>query len=840
MAMSNFKKSSLRLSYRTKSIIILLLMACGPMPFDFDEFKSYFAPESAANEAQFHKYNFTAQFLYDQDDWVTEDNYQLPIDQIENTKAWANYAGVSEKTVTEQLYPAYGATTSMGLTNALQQKGKTEAVEYLALAKKIENADLNLAGYDGPDTQKVNTTDYDLLLTTIETKYKQSNDNFIKERLAYQAVKVADMAAIPEKSIELFKKMVSPFTQKTFISDLAYSRMAGAYRHAKDSVQAYYHFSQIFVNAPTRRYAAHLSLRLFLPKLKDEALKLCKTNTEKANVYAATAVLPFQDALPMLEEIRSLDPQHPMLEFVMAREINKNEQFFFTTKKDMEYTLWALDSLKKVNLKANAPGYFHKLLAFSLESAEKPELKKSPFWYTAAAYLTFIAKDYKTANQLLQKAKAIPTSNKGVQGQIAMQEMILAVNESPEVTPAMEQKVIPLLERLARSDKFRTANNFNAACKIMAAKYLGAEVPDEFSEGTNQASAKNETATKETKSLGWLSGCFGKDEKPTKETTTTKTFVTTATPENRAKAFIMSTLASYQLGYAKQYDGWVSTASFMSSTDQYAIEDSTSSATINYTLNYFAKNNPTDFDKRLMKLSGFDNNYLYLVLGRRALSEQQYAKARDAWKNISAAVWQAEPFKTYLDVNPFHLNGLGDANPKQKVTPLSFATRMAELQDNVTKNPKDYQSWVLLGCASYNIGYFGNSWILLRRAWSGSEEKNESDDYYTSEKALYYFDKAMSVAPDTESAAKACYLAAACQKIRYELAYYAMQDSDIYLLPDAEREKKETEIKLALEKLRKDKYSTYFNLLKTKYSQTNYQDQLIEECSTYNDFLAGK
>lgn len=828
------------MSYRTKSIVILLLIACGPMPFDFDEFKSFFSPESAANEAQFHKYNFTAQFLYDQDDWVSEENYQLPIDQVENTKAWASYAGVSEKIVTEQLYPVDNATTTTGLTNALQQKGNTEAVEYLALAKKIESTDNAVAGYDGPDTQKTSDADYDLWLNAIQTKYDRSKDNFLKERLAYQAVKVADMAGNPQKSIELYKKLVAPISSKTIISDWARARMAGAYRHAKDSVQAYYHFSQVFVNAPTRRREAHLSLRLFLPKVKDEALKFCKTNTEKANVYAATAVLPFQDALPMLEEIRNLDPQHPMLEFVMAREINKNEQFFFTTQKDMEYTLWGLDSLKKANLKTNAPDYFHKLLAFSLESAEKPELKNSPFWYTAAAYLTFIAKDYKTANQLLQKAKAIPTINKGVQDQIAMQEMILAVNESPEVTPAMEQKVIPLLERLARSDKFRTANNFNAACKIMAAKYLGTDVPDEFSEGTNQAFAQKETTTKETKSLGWLSGCFGKEDTPAKEAMSTKTFLTTATPENRAKAFVMSTLASYQLGYSKQEEGWTQTASFMSSTDQYAIEDSTSSATINYTLNYFAKNNPTDFDTRLMKLSGFDNNYLYMVLGRRALAEHQYAKARDAWKNISPAVWQAEPFKTYLDVNPFHLNGLGDANPKQKVTPLSFATRMAELQENVNKNPKDYKSWILLGCATYNIGYFGNSWILLRREWSGGEEKNEADDYYTSEKALYYFDKAMSVAPDNESAAKACYLAAACQKIRYELAYDAMQDSDIYLLPDAEREKKEAEIKLALDKLRKEKYSTYFNLLKTKYSQTNYQDQLIQECSTYNDFLAGK
>ncbi len=790
------------------------------MPFDYDEFKSFFAPESAANEAQFHSYNFTSQFLYDENFW-DEDDKPAP-DEIENTKAWANYTGVAEKTVTDELYTDADNKSTTGLTEALQQKGKTEAAEYLVIAKNIEAED----GGGGSDTTKGN---YDNLLKIAQAKYAQTKDVFLKERWAYQAVKLADMNGEPQKSIELYKTLVEPLTEKTFISDWARSRMAGACMHAKDSTQAYFHFSQVFVTAPTRRKTANRCLR-FLPKLQEEALKLCKNNAEKANVYAATAVLPFQDGLPMLEQIRELDVNHPLLEFIMAREINKNEEFFYGNWEDLKYSYWNMDSTRKENLKEGASDYFTKLLDFSLESAENPTLKKSPFWYTSAAYLTFIAQDYEKANELLQKAKAIPTDNKVIQDQIAMQEMILTVSESPVVTPEMEKKVIPLLERFSRSDKFRTANNFNAACKILAAKYEGITSINEFAEGGETRPLKNGKKAKESKPLGWFASCFSKkdDERNVK-----------ASPEGKAKAFLVSLLSSYQLGYSKKQDGWIETANFMSSSDQYAIEDSTSSNTLNYTIDYFAKNNHTDFDKRLIKLTGLDNNYLYMVLGRRALAEHKYAKAADAWKHISPEVWEAEPFKTYLDVNPFHLDGQGEANPKETVTPISFAVRMAELQEKVNKNPKDYESWLLLGCGSYNMGYFGNSWILLRRAWSGGEQKNEIDDYYTSAKALSYFDKAMNIAPNAETAAKACYLAAACQKIRYELAYGAMYDG-LYSLPDGEREKKEAEIIKALETLRKEKYATYFNLLKTKYQQTNYEEQLIKECSTYKDFLAGR
>ncbi|WP_238806903.1 hypothetical protein [Emticicia aquatica] len=823
MATKNSLKSMLHLSNRTKSIIILLLIACGPMPFDYDEFKSFFSPESAANEAKFRPYNFTTQFTYDSDVWT--ENPNIDAAQIENVKAWAKYAGISEAVVSKELYVSYDDDThKTGLSDALKNKGKTEALAYLDLAKQIEAIDNGNFDDAAIDTnQQVVKPDFDALLMDIQAKHSQTKDIFLKERLAYQAVKVADLAENPKKSIELYEKLVKPIAKKTFISDWATSRMAGACMHAGDTTKAYYLFSQLFINAPTRQSAAYLSLK-YSPRFHEEALKLCQNDTEKANVYAATAVLPFQDGLPMLEKMRDLDAKNPLIEFVMAREINKNEKFFFSTSEEMVYTFWGVDSLKKVDWKANAHTYFEKLLAFNLESAEKENLKDSPFWYTAASYLAFIGKDLEKANELLQKAKAIPTNNQGIKDQIAIQEMIFLVNETPDVTPKMEAAVIPLLERFARSDKFRTANNFNATCKILAAKYEGLTINDEFSE--NQGSNSNTSQKTSTKTLGWFSSCFGKKEVSNSQ----------STPENVAKAFIMKVLASYQQSKKDEYGG---NASFLSNTDQYAIEDSTSSQNISYVIDYFSKKSTNDFDKRLQKLAGFNNDYLYMVLGRRALAEHRYTEAANAWQHIDQKTWQNEPFQTYLDVNPFSLNGQGDADAEQKVTPLSFATRMASLETKVKQNPNDSESWLLLGCGTYNMSYYGNSWILLRRAWSSYEKANTKDDYYTYDKALFYFDKAMKTSPKPELAAKACYLAATCQQIKYNMISAKMYDG-LYLLPEDEITKKEAEIKQTLANLRKENYSIYFNLLKTKYGSTTYEEQLIDECSTYQDYLAGK
>ncbi len=325
----------LRLSNRTKSFIILFLIACGPMPFDYDEFKSFFSPESAANEATYRPRNFTTQFSYGDNFWNVDAQGIDPA-QKENVKAWSEYAGVSEKIVADELYPnnSDGNSTS-GLSDILKKKGKTEALEYLELAKQIERNDFAKAEYDEIDTtQQDQQPDYDALLMDALAKHNQTNDVFLKERLAYQAVKLASIQENYKKSIDLYEKLIKPLTKRTFISDWATSRMAGACMKIKDSTKAYYYFSQLFVNAPTRQSTAYQSLRWYLPELHQEALKLCQNDTEKANIYAATAIIPLQDGLPFLEKIKNLDSKNPLLEFVMAREINKNELYFLVVERN--------------------------------------------------------------------------------------------------------------------------------------------------------------------------------------------------------------------------------------------------------------------------------------------------------------------------------------------------------------------------------------------------------------------------------------------------------------------------------------------------------------------------
>ena len=142
--------------------------------------------------------------------------------------------------------------------------------------------------------------------------------------------------------------------------------------------------------------------------------------------------------------------------------------------------------------------------------------------------------------------------------------------------------------------------------------------------------------------------------------------------------------------------------------------------------------------------------YKRQVLGRRLLGEHQYAQAAEVWKNVSTKTWASSPFSDDLTENPFYIKPDNGQTPSQSISPAAFAARMVQLETQMKAG--DAQAAYLLACGAYNMGYFGNSWLLLNRQRSSSEYEYTYPprdltgvDYYTSAKAKTYFEKALQL-----------------------------------------------------------------------------------------------
>ncbi|GAB4025479.1 hypothetical protein [Spirosoma gilvum] len=802
------KPSSIRFRKIALSVAVLLGFACGPS-FDPNEFMSFFQPESATMLPSDRGFVFSPQ-LYADTEWGVYPEDTIVVD--ENVKAWAEYAGggLSETEVSKALYSEEAEAVTK-LTSALERT-KAPAVSYLKFAWSADDGQANPWS---ADATPVDSARLPQLLEEAKSTYKTTNDAFLKERYAFQAVKLACELADYKQASNLYDQLVKPLPKKTFMSDWALCRRAGASLALGDTSLAIYEFAQVFDRCPSRRRAAETSLRKYGIKFHDEALQYAKTDGERAAVYALCAIQPGQDALELLKALVHLAPKNPLVELVMAREINRNEYYFFIDGPEYMSSTMSMepDSVGFVGRKAESVTYFDKLRSFALESAESKELGDGAFWYTAAAYLDYIGKDYKESQTHLDQAAQLPTNNPNLKKQIALQRMLLLAAQTSAMTPEVENQLIGYLEEFDTTQSFRLNNAFVATCKQFASIYQ----------------QKQETKT------GWFSSC-------------SRSKTSDVDGPSQAKAYLLTMLTTQGNG------------DFSSIGDPIAIEDSIPSITVQQTLVYANQKSLTDFDKRLLKLSGLTNDYLNLLLGRRLMMEHHYAEAADVFAKIDPKTWENDAFNTFFTRNPFavkmpRLQGKGMSFPAESeenaYTPVTFARRMAELEQQAkgASGDKAAELYYQLGCGAWNMSWYGNAWLVTKSFWSGGEppvyntptdptakqkrfDELMNTDYYTTTTARTYFEKSAKSAKTPALADRSAYMAARCEANAFSLQKSIEQVRNGYVY-----EEDSTFVKNMLA-LRKTKYAQYYKDFFNNHTRSPFNQEMIRECAMYKDFLS--
>jgi hypothetical protein len=833
--MKTSNRSTTRLRKTALSVGILIALACAGGPFDENEFLSYFMPESATATERDKFYYFSPR-LYNYDADMQGEGDETPFVADNNTKAWAAYLNgwVAEKTIQAALADHQSAEAKT-LTNALKTKNEA-ARQYLQFAWDNENLG---SVWQADETSEPNTDSAataQAVRNSLEMAIAESRANtdlFLKERYGFQAVKLACVDNNYPKAAKLYDQLIAPLPKKTLISYWALSRKAGAMLALGDTARAIFDFAQVFANCPSRRREAEMSLRINHVRYNETALKFAENNQQRAAVLAICAIQPYQDALPKLKQLVEIDPTNPLIELVMAREINRNEYFWLADRNPVEPTWYENDSKGKADSvrfetrKTESESYASQLRDFALTSASNKALPNSAFWYTAAAYLDYLKKDYATAASELTQAEQTVPQNADLRKQIALQKMLLLAVQTEKITPEVETKLIGYLEQFGNATNFRMGDAFVRTCQQFADLYRGSNAPG-------------------AKSGGWLQGC----SRPKTEL---------VADGASAKAYLLTLLTSGQLNKNGAY--------FMASTDQLRIEDTTSANVARQVVDFVNKPDATDFDKRLLKLTGLTTDYFYTLLGRRYMAEQRYAEAAETWAKLQnpAKAWgyqtqyndngtetEKSVLSLYFSKDPFELPLKQKQHRPNTYTPVTFARRMAELQEKTTKLTGDEAAQVYyeLGCGAYNLSYYGNAWVLVKRSWSSGEPvyssfinlpesrqteltaQAQQDPYYTTAAAKAFFGLSLKAAKSPLLADRAAYLAARCEENQF-LARRAAEVAKRggYVADD------DADFNKAMDDLRRKEYATTFADFFKNHTRSTYHSQMLRECATYSDFL---
>ncbi|MVM41855.1 hypothetical protein GO730_36235 [Spirosoma sp. HMF3257] len=220
--MKRFKLSFGLSRFRRPALLLAILLgfACGPS-FDMNEYMSFFMPESATSQPGDSRYFFTPQFYNDAE---ISEQYSDSIVIDENIRAWSTYVGnsLSETQIYKALYSE--EADAVEALKAKLAKTNAPAVTYLDFAWAADDGQGN--PWD-PNPTQADSTQLPELLDNAKTAYRTTTDAFLKERYAFQAVKLACETEEYKQAQQLYDQLVKPLPKHTFMSDWALCRRAG-------------------------------------------------------------------------------------------------------------------------------------------------------------------------------------------------------------------------------------------------------------------------------------------------------------------------------------------------------------------------------------------------------------------------------------------------------------------------------------------------------------------------------------------------------------------------------------------------------------------------------------
>ena len=792
--MKNFARF---LHHRNKfifSILLLVILACGPMA-DWSQYLSYFQPETAKLVAKGDEsYFFEDGSFYGADDVS---------DSVEIVQEWKQYFN--------------GRFSEVRIAKFLYGKNKFSDVDILSTNKSLGKYFSTIKKYDLIyeiyfDSERKDSLKKSLNSTLIKSYFDSEKSVFLKERFGLQYMRILASEDKNKEVISFYNTNLKPIIQSKTISLRAKSRAAGSKIFAGNKQEAFYDFAQIFDQNPSMRHSADLSVRSQGIKFTEEALQFCKTDHEKVAVYTLAAIQPYQDAMAFIPKIYALEPNFTMLEFLTAREINRNE-YYYNNPRDPRFK-WFGERKQMTQSNEVSKAYFEKLALFTEEISKNTAIQNPSFWSTAAAYCAYVNKNCSKSRSLLAVAKN-QNPNEILQNQQLLQEVLLLTKENAELTPDLEAQLLPMVLKLNERKNFRQTQTLVDVCKLLSKWY-------------------RPVSYVMVNKSGWLSACSKKEEKTVSQTKL-------GIPFAKAKSLLFALMTTSNYGQNNE----TSDNNNYYEAEEYInnIADTTSSASVKELIEYAQTNHASAYDQAFVKL--INRYFLSALYAKKLLEEHKYSEAAIAFSAVKPK--DTDQFNDPIQLsNPFWIGiPSGElSNEKTKFVEAKFASKMDELSKK-----QDAESYYFMGCGAFNISFWGKNWYWLRETRYSESEIAAGDnyyrnplaslnaDYYQLKTATKYFETALKKTEDRELKAKIYYGLALIERAKYdfEFAQTGPEYDDNFDWEEFSKMEDEHADKM---QNRRTEFQKNFEILKSKYMDTKYNQLLLQECSTYEHFAS--
>jgi hypothetical protein len=629
--------------------------------------------------------------------------------------------------------------------------GCTEVIEYLMYAKKCEPYVVPTGDAWTPPAHDEETM-YELI-TEGQGRFKETKSHFIKLRYAYQIIRLAHYARDWNYTLELYNLLIPQIDlrKKSIIFFWITGHVAGAMQKLGRYPEAAYRYSLVFRHCPSKRIQAWRSFFIRNDKEWKQTLDLCQSDAERATLYAMRAGGSHLHSVEDMQEIYDLDPANPQLDLLLVGMVQELEKIMLRTSvTDQKYGP-AIGDLKR----QNAEKHVLYLQKFVRQVVQEKKIPSQKLWQAMEGYLELLAGDrvaaYKDWEQLDKKLDD-DDDDKNLARQLSIWHCLLDVMNLDTIHP----------------------NKVDSVAYAVRSENIFKEYP--YFEPFLQ---------------DWLSQDYVKNAHPGKA--------------------ILAAWSSNALKY---------NPSLAVLDDLLRLADSNDPVLLEKTM--MTDTNPDFIETQLLEIRGA---YL-LSLGQ---PEAALATLRKIKPSAEIRLSKFSPFREKTG-EKIHRDLVYDTiflNRRQiaeKIIEFQTKAKVAEVEnDSATAARYNY----LLGLGYYNMSYFGYEWEVTDLYRSGYNQlrlaqgpvfplKNSPDGNRENTDvslALSYFERALQIANDRETAARATYMAARCRQKQWFCDPECTYRPGSKLIPTLP-----------------DHYMDYYNELTTKYSDTKFYAAVVKQC----------
>jgi hypothetical protein len=674
------------------------------------------------------------------------------------------------------------AQNKVKLNEIVGVKKATAFISYIILAKKTASTASNKNGNYNTwrqGEQNENEDNKPQLLNQAISLHDNEKFPFLKQRYAFQMIRLAHYLQNAELALEYFERHIKFDQNNDYNYYLALEQRSGAaYNLGKDQ-QAIEGFLTVFENLPSRSYNNALSLRNMnwqnYSAVNADAKYQEAFHFYKAYYLRATAVKE-------MENLLQLNPNSPYLTILALREANKIQTHIFAAEDLSDTYPYSYDNSYET--------YENDLAEIARSLIANPKTKNKDFWRLILA-LTELKKENESKTSVILKQ----ISSEGKAKIIA--KRLLFAKEVLQIKNIEREKINRLFLRLKNNREL-----YNSSVSAFFFNHISNIYYKEGNLLVGHLAYLKNTYLKEgrweevTDALNASKLQFDKFEFMDDETILEK-FHQFLQQKNKTDYEQLLIQQSTQKNLEDYYFDLKGT--YLLSLNQ-----------LPEAIYYFKKiENPSDYYDEYYRpelFSGAIKEYFNKNFEEQADGmHEKYKSLFEADLPRYKAMFKTENRETYRD------------------NKLKLAEKLLELEKlakSDTENTADY--YYMLGNAWYNLsarGWFINTLFYTgnnsRRSILGYNdyEKNEKNELNNSPKewANKYYDQVLSAKGSKESRAKATFMLA--------------KNNYCYSTNDAGK------VQVC------EEHSGYFQELNTTYKNTQFENEVIKECSWYRSYL---